>query len=245
MCFPEALIQTRWLQPEVIGLEQVTGFSIHEQRAQAIKMISMIGFAVAWSRSFEYAACGPVQRSRWIAILHRISDIAPADACSRGIYPHDSSKTTIDQKDEHAMRGEHVAEPFCEDLDAINVTKHVHAREVAFHENSKGLHHSFHVFFSCKEGFQDGDAQKCDFPCLANAGTHDRSQQKKGLCTDLHSVPNTDASGVPKLQPCMIIPQPFSRDMNDHANASDPIKATAISKMQWLHSTSTLRKPDM
>jgi len=85
LCFPESLLQARLLQPEVIGLEQVTGFNSHDQRAMVIKVISMIGYAINWSRSFDFAACGPVHRSRWIAILKRVSEIPPVDSCPRSM----------------------------------------------------------------------------------------------------------------------------------------------------------------
>ena len=87
LAFPEALLQARLLQPEVIGLEQVTGFNTHEQRATVIKVISMIGYAINWSRSFDYAVCGPVTRSRWIALLNKICDIPPVDWCPRSLKP--------------------------------------------------------------------------------------------------------------------------------------------------------------
>ena len=75
MCFPEAILQARFLQPETIGIEQVTGFNTHDHRALVMKTISMIGYAVKWSKNIDFSFCGPVSRSRWIAILQRVCDI--------------------------------------------------------------------------------------------------------------------------------------------------------------------------
>ena len=101
LSFPEALLQARLLQPEVIGLEQVTGFNTHEQRSHVIKVISMIGYAINWSRSFDFAVCGPVTRSRWIALLHRISDIPPIDRCPPSLSSMHARHDHDEQFDQH------------------------------------------------------------------------------------------------------------------------------------------------
>ena len=101
LSFPEALFQARLLQPEVIGLEQVTGFNTHEQRSHVIKVISMIGYAINWSRSFDFAVCGPATRSRWIALLHRISDIPPIDRCPSSLSCMHAKHDHDEQFDQH------------------------------------------------------------------------------------------------------------------------------------------------
>ena len=86
MCFPEAILQARFLQPETIGIEQVTGFNTHDHRALVMKTISMIGYAVKWSKNIDFSFCGPVSRSRWIAILQRVCDIPPVDEIPPGVF---------------------------------------------------------------------------------------------------------------------------------------------------------------
>ena len=95
LCFPEALLQARFLQPQCIGLEQVTGFNTHEHRALVMKTISMIGYAVVWSRSNDFGIFGPVARSRWLAVLQKVSEIPPVDWIPQSVCEqHEKSENT-------------------------------------------------------------------------------------------------------------------------------------------------------
>ena len=80
LLLPESLFQCRFLQPDMIGLEQVAGFNMHEHKHAVLKTIYMIGYTVAWSKVVDLLTFGPVRRSRWLALLRRVDAYAPCDA---------------------------------------------------------------------------------------------------------------------------------------------------------------------
>eukprot|EP00435_Cladocopium_sp_Y103_P070880 s44_g36.t1 len=77
MLLIEGLLQSRWLQPSAICLEQVSGFSSHDHKAMVMKVISMIGYAICWSKSSDLSHFAPVHRARWLAVLRKVTDATP------------------------------------------------------------------------------------------------------------------------------------------------------------------------
>ena len=77
MLFVEGLMQSRWLQPDVICLEQVSGFPSHDHKAMVLKVISMIGYAITWSKTSDLSHFAPVHRPRWLAVLRKVTEHMP------------------------------------------------------------------------------------------------------------------------------------------------------------------------
>ena len=74
LLLPESLFQARWMQPDYICIEQVAGFQHHHHKRFLMKTIAMIGYAVIWSSVVDLAHVGPVSRTRWLAILKKVSN---------------------------------------------------------------------------------------------------------------------------------------------------------------------------
>eukprot|EP00435_Cladocopium_sp_Y103_P042424 s126_g11.t1 len=80
MLMIEGLLQSRWLQPAAICLEQVSGFCSHDHKAMVMKVISMIGYAICWSKSSDLSHFAPVHRARWLAVLRRVTTTTPCES---------------------------------------------------------------------------------------------------------------------------------------------------------------------
>ena len=80
LLLPESICMSRFLQPEFIAVEQVSGFACHDHKHKVMQTISMCGYQVVWSRTVDLAWFGPLNRSRWLALLQRVVDMPPVDA---------------------------------------------------------------------------------------------------------------------------------------------------------------------
>ena len=69
----------------------------HPQKRLVMKTISMCGYAISWSRCVDLARFAPVSRSRWLAVLRKIAEIAPVD---QPVLKHPSSKGAPDASEE-------------------------------------------------------------------------------------------------------------------------------------------------
>eukprot|EP00438_Fugacium_kawagutii_P007085 Skav214276 [mRNA] locus=scaffold642:392233:396459:- [translate_table: standard] len=78
MLFPESLMQAKWLQPELIVIEQVAAFQHHAHKQRIFQTMRSIGYIHVWSRVVDLACCTPVKRPRWLAVFRR-HDVAQVD----------------------------------------------------------------------------------------------------------------------------------------------------------------------
>ena len=62
------------MQPDYICIEQVAGFKHHNHKQFFMKTVAMIGYAVIWSSVIDLAHVGPVSRTRWLALLKKVSN---------------------------------------------------------------------------------------------------------------------------------------------------------------------------
>lgn len=71
LLFAKTLIQMKWLQPEILCLEQVANFSQHPHKEHIMRTMRSIGYILVWSRVVDLHHCAPVHRPRWLGVFRR------------------------------------------------------------------------------------------------------------------------------------------------------------------------------
>eukprot|EP00438_Fugacium_kawagutii_P029678 Skav211482 [mRNA] locus=scaffold2188:92791:97353:+ [translate_table: standard] len=71
LLFPESLIQMKWLQPELLVIEQVAAFQTHPHKEFIFRTTRAIGYIHVWSRVIDLSNSAPVRRPRWLAVFRR------------------------------------------------------------------------------------------------------------------------------------------------------------------------------
>ena len=74
LLFPEAILLCKWLQPQMILVEQVSGFSQHHDKQWILKTINAAGYRLIWAKTVDIRGVCPTFRSRWIALLAHSSE---------------------------------------------------------------------------------------------------------------------------------------------------------------------------
>eukprot|EP00438_Fugacium_kawagutii_P033516 Skav222491 [mRNA] locus=scaffold1835:172720:177369:- [translate_table: standard] len=71
MLLPETIIQAKWLQPEVIILEQVASIQQHQHKQHVHRTFHACGYIHVWTRIVDMQNCTPVARPRWLSVWRR------------------------------------------------------------------------------------------------------------------------------------------------------------------------------
>lgn len=69
LLFPESIMICKWIQPKMILVEQVAGFSHHPHKQWILKTFNVAGFRLIWAKTLDIRGICPTSRSRWIALF--------------------------------------------------------------------------------------------------------------------------------------------------------------------------------
>ena len=70
----KSILLCRLIQPPVICLEQVQGFSVHPHKEWIIRGLRYCGYQISWQGSLDLQDQAPTSRVRWLCIATRVSD---------------------------------------------------------------------------------------------------------------------------------------------------------------------------
>eukprot|EP00438_Fugacium_kawagutii_P034913 Skav206374 [mRNA] locus=scaffold834:207054:211719:+ [translate_table: standard] len=84
MLLPETIIQAKWLQPDVIILEQVASFQQHPHKANVMRTFHAAGYLHVWTRVVDLQSCTPVKRPRWLSVWRRCDVAFDSQVAYRG-----------------------------------------------------------------------------------------------------------------------------------------------------------------
>ena len=87
-----AVLQTRFLRPQCIGFENVSGFHRHDQKPLLARLLLMIGYKLVWESTVDVQNQLGLMRPRWLALAVRING-AP---CPFPLKPWPSVPKTFD-----------------------------------------------------------------------------------------------------------------------------------------------------
>lgn len=73
LLFPEAIMICKWLQPRMILIEQVSGFSHHQHKSWILKTFFAAGYKMIWAKTVDIRGICPTSRSRWIGLFAHAS----------------------------------------------------------------------------------------------------------------------------------------------------------------------------
>ena len=74
LLFPEAILICKWLQPQMILVEQVSGFAHHHDKHWILKTFNAAGYRLVWAKTIDIRGVCPTFRSRWLALLAHSSE---------------------------------------------------------------------------------------------------------------------------------------------------------------------------
>ena len=100
-----AMLQTRFLRPQCIGFENVSGFHRHPQKALLSRLLVMIGYKFVWEHTVDVRDKLGLVRSRWLALAVRINGITcptPLPPWPKGDGMHDHSQFVLEHLPGHA-----------------------------------------------------------------------------------------------------------------------------------------------
>ena len=69
LLFPEAIMICKWIQPQMILVEQVSGFSYHQHKHWIMKTFNAAGYRMLWAKTIDIKGVCPTSRARWIALF--------------------------------------------------------------------------------------------------------------------------------------------------------------------------------
>ena len=68
-----AVLQTRWIRPTCIALENVPGFYRHPHKKVLAKVLLLAGYKIVWEKCADIQDCLGVIRPRWLALAVRVN----------------------------------------------------------------------------------------------------------------------------------------------------------------------------
>ena len=68
-----AVLQTRFLRPQCIGFENVSGFHRHDQKPLLARLLLMVGYRLVWEATVDVQNTLGLVRPRWLALAVRVN----------------------------------------------------------------------------------------------------------------------------------------------------------------------------
>eukprot|EP00438_Fugacium_kawagutii_P016506 Skav226385 [mRNA] locus=scaffold1028:7824:12425:+ [translate_table: standard] len=95
----ESILNSRFMRPHFLVLEQVNGFAGHGDKVIVEKALHMAGFRIMWQKTLNVSSMLKTSRPRWLAVAVRIHagfSCLPTPAFGMSIPPRDSFEHVAD-----------------------------------------------------------------------------------------------------------------------------------------------------